>query len=86
MKKCPECGSEKILQNAQTDENSFVLFIKAFGNPDAAIFRDAVRSRVKTKVCVECGYVQFYAVNLPELGRIYRIEQERYNANKLLGE
>jgi len=82
MKKCLECGSEKILQNAETEERTFILMIKAFGKPDAIVFKDAVTSKVKAKVCVNCGYVQFYATNLSELNRIYEIHVNSYNTKK----
>jgi predicted nucleic-acid-binding Zn-ribbon protein len=80
MKKCHECGSEKILQNAKTDESGYGHFtLKAYGKPEAKVFKDAVNSKVGAKVCVNCGYIQFYVKDLFKINRVYEMQQGRFN-------
>ena len=66
MRKCPECGSENIIQNAKAIGgenflNSTELSVVIDENPKAMLFKGTTSSEVKADVCGECGYLRFYA-------------------------
>ncbi len=81
MKKCPECESEKIVEDARGvdygDYNSVNNFkVKVDGDPDALIFKETVYSEVKAKICAECGYIRFYAISPRQLWTAYKNRQK----------
>jgi len=64
--KCPKCGSTEIIANAKAIDHGHYnsegeLTVATFGDPDALIFREQQTSALSAWVCVECGYVEFYA-------------------------
>jgi len=63
---CPKCGSTEIIANAKPIDRGHKDWEKAFtlatyGNPTALVFTDKHTSTVGAWVCVQCGYVEFYA-------------------------
>ena len=71
MKKCPDCNSEKIINNAKAIDRgegnvNLNLSVAVDEFPDAFIFKQRIYSAVDADVCGECGFIQFYAKN-PEL-------------------
>ena len=70
MKKCPDCGSEKIIKNAKAiDHNQnyagdFSIAVEEY--PDALMFKQRIYSGINADVCGDRGFIQFYAKN-PEI-------------------
>ena len=71
MKKCLECDSENIIENVlvlDQDGGSGLKFRIAIDQaPSAFIFKERIYSDVTAKVCADCGYISFYAVDLQSL-------------------
>ncbi len=70
-KNCAKCGSDKIIEDVKaidrgdySSESDFTLAVDEF--PDAIMFKQRIRSGVKTEVCGTCGYIEFYA-NEPQI-------------------
>ena len=66
MKSCPECNSQKIIEDAKAidrgDYNATQdMQIAIDEEPNALIFKQRIFSSVKADVCADCGLVQFYA-------------------------
>ena len=56
MKKCPECNSEKIIQNAKVanrSENTVNFSVAVDEYPDAFIFKQRLYSEIDADVCGE---------------------------------
>jgi hypothetical protein len=80
MEKCPNCNSEKIIQNAKAidrgDSNANLIFRVAVDeSPDAFIFKKRVFSEVDADVCGECGFIQFYAKDPEALWTAYQNQE-----------
>ncbi len=63
--KCTACGSGRIMPNVRvvdrghySAEDELVLAMDA--NPDALLFKEPVRQRVRAWVCVDCGHVEWF--------------------------
>lgn len=70
MKTCPKCQSEKIIPNVQIVDlagHVLKLGVKVFEHPEAFAFRGAHAAGLRSRVCGECGYVEFYVDNPQEL-------------------
>ena len=66
MKNCPECSSEKIIEDVRvldSTENyiNADLRVAVYEKPDALIFKQKIDTIVKAKVCADCGFTRFYA-------------------------
>ena len=62
MKKCPECGSEKIVKDAFTQTiDGGNLSIAVDEHPNNLIMKTRRLSSVSVQVCGDCGFVQFFA-------------------------
>jgi len=76
MKKCPECSSEKIIEDAKGidygDYTDYGFKVKVEGNPEALFFKETVSSEVDAKICADCGYIRFYAVSSRQLWTAYQ--------------
>lgn len=64
--KCPECQSTKIIADAKVvdrGESNFShdMEVATFRKPQAWIFKGKQSTTVSAWVCVNCGYVAFYA-------------------------
>lgn len=70
MKNCLECGSQRIIQDVKAlDYNDGAYYDLKVGvdeNPEAFFFKNRNFSDIKAKVCADCGYIHFFALN-PEL-------------------
>jgi hypothetical protein len=80
MKKCPDCDSEKIIQNAKAIDRgesnvNLDLCVAVDEAPEAFIFKKRVYSEVDADVCGECGFIQFYAKNPEILWTAYENQQ-----------
>ena len=81
MKKCPDCGSEKIIERARAIDSGegfmnmgFTVAVDA--EPDALLFKNTRRSEVNAKICGDCGYIRFYAKEAGYLWRAYQNQQK----------
>ena len=77
MKKCPDCGSEKIVKDAKVIDRvhyggqlEMEVGIDSF--PDALVFKEQRRSPVNADVCGECGLMAFYALDPQALWETYQ--------------
>lgn len=63
MKKCPECGSEKIISDAKLlergDNSEPIIAVEA--DPSAIFFKNRTISDITANVCGDCGFIRFYA-------------------------
>jgi predicted nucleic-acid-binding Zn-ribbon protein len=66
-RKCPKCGSENIIQDAKAIDRGHLnsdaaeLSVATFRTPEAIVFKGKLTTTLSAWVCVECGYVEFYA-------------------------
>ena len=64
-KKCPKCGSNDVIVDAKaidrTQSSNQELTVATFKSPDAVIFKGQRKTNLSAWVCVECGFVEFYA-------------------------
>ena len=62
---CPKCGSTDIVADAKAlDRNEGLgreLTLMTYSNPDALIFKGYRSTTLSAWVCVDCGYVEYYA-------------------------
>ena len=77
MNECPECGSAKIVKDAEVREQgenyvSNSPTVVVFENPDALIFKGASHSTLRAEVCGECGFLQTYVTNPEALWDAYQ--------------
>lgn len=80
MKKCPECSSEKIVKDAilkSMGEHYATVPVSAvvYGDPDALILKQAVKSEIRIEVCGDCGFIQAYAMDPRQLWATYQSRQ-----------
>jgi|GEM_PF-2492888 len=71
-KKCPKCQSDQILEAEARDEGRGswgLMTLKTYDNPDALVFRGSREAVVHAFVCVDCGYIEYYAQNPKNLLR-----------------
>jgi ribosomal protein S27AE len=64
--KCPKCGSGDVIANARAVDRGHLdieseLTVATFRNPGALIFKGQLTTTVSAWVCVDCGYIEFYA-------------------------
>lgn len=64
--KCPKCDSTNVLADATAidrsrNSNQTELTVATFRNPDAVLFKGQQSTSVSAWVCLECGFVEFYA-------------------------
>lgn len=73
MKRCADCGSEKIIKEAKTviTDNSRIE-IAIDEQPDALIFKQRTTDNVRAEICADCGYIAFYAANPKILWSAYQ--------------
>lgn len=81
MKKCPECSSENIIQNALAIDQSENyanrnLSVAVDEYPDALMFKQRVYSPVDADVCGDCGFTQFYAKSPQILWTAYQNQKK----------
>lgn len=79
---CIKCGSDKMIIDVKAidkgDYNSEGDFIVAVDEyPEALIFKQRIRSGVKTNVCGDCGYIEFYASAPKMLWTAYQNRQNK---------
>lgn len=75
MKKCPECNSENIINNARLSargESCGTPLIAVDEEPYAAFFKKTTSSDISIKVCGNCGLIGFYAINPDSLWTAYQ--------------
>ena len=80
MKKCPDCNSEKVIQNAKAidlgeSNANLSLSVAVDESPEAFIFKKRVYSEVDADVCGECGFIQFYAKDPKSLWTAYQNQE-----------
>lgn len=74
---CPRCGSTRIIPNAYIGEpgSSYMdgkVVVCVEGNPEAWIFKDVERSKLKAEICGDCGHVELKVTNPVVLYEHYR--------------
>ena len=62
--KCPKCGSSEIIADAKARDRSYPtsaaeITLATYRKPDAILFKG--QTTLSAGVCVECGFVEFYA-------------------------
>lgn len=65
-RKCPKCGSNDIIADAKAIDRADYnvqseLSVATFRTPHALMFKGQVTTTLSAWVCVECGFVEFYA-------------------------
>lgn len=81
MKNCPDCNSQKIINNVKVIDRGHYhatseLRVGFDQKPDALVFKQSIYSVVKAKVCADCGHVNFYAENPQLLWQTYQNQQK----------
>lgn len=70
MKRCPLCGSSKIIPDLQVEDGesypSRFHRVHVDRHPKAMLMRDPVESRLLVSVCGSCGFASLFAED-PEL-------------------
>ena len=64
--KCPKCSSCDIIKDAKAIDRSdsgveMELSVATFSKPEAFLFKGKLLTTLSAWVCVDCGYVEFYA-------------------------
>ncbi len=74
MKKCPECGSEKIITDAKvsTSGHQDSLRVSTDAVPGALVFKKRQYSSLKAAVCGNCGFTALYAEDPDMLWTAYQ--------------
>ncbi len=73
MKECPECGSEKIVKNAEiSTAGSGTARVSFHQNPSAAFFTGSVVSGTRADVCGDCGLIQLFAMDPRKIWDAYQ--------------
>ena len=72
MKKCPECGSNKIISDLVLMDHAegFVeleLTAARYRDPNALLFKNGEKTKVRALACGECGYLQTYLADPKKL-------------------
>jgi predicted Zn-ribbon and HTH transcriptional regulator len=80
MKSCPECNSQKIINDVivleRGDGNAnYVLRVAVDEKPEALIFKQRNYSNVRAQVCADCGYIRFFAEFPDTLWSAYQNQQ-----------
>ena len=78
MKKCPECGSEKIIKDVRivgTGENyaDFPARAVVYEKPEALLLKGKVDSALRAEGCADCGFLQAYISEPKRLWVTYKI-------------
>lgn len=71
---CAKCGSSKLIPAHVGDQGQHSdghLHTFVYTNPEAWVFKGAVRARMHVSICGECGYAELYAENPDELYQAY---------------
>ena len=77
---CVKCNSDKLIEDAVLDNSGQSIFTVAVDEkPEAAFFRQRIRSGVYALVCGNCRYIEFYAQN-PTL--LYMAYQNKLNNSR----
>ena len=73
---CEICGSNDIIPDVRImDQGQYSdgkLHVAVFGNPEALVFKDRLRSELKAHVCGECGHTELKVTNPHALYRKYK--------------
>lgn len=79
MKKCPECGSEKIIPDAMVSTSGHKESIRVSTDavPEAIVFKERQYSTVKAAVCGNCGFTALYAEDPDTLWSAYQRQRNR---------
>ncbi len=79
MRKCPQCGSEKIIPDVPLLDHygshgglSHQAKVEAEGAPAAWVFKDPSEGGVSLSVCGECGHAELRVGNARELWEKYQ--------------
>jgi hypothetical protein len=65
---CLKCGSEDLHIGAElSDRFDYAArtsaTVRAYENPDAFLFKGPRDTNVVANVCIDCGFIEFYATN-----------------------
>ena len=79
--KCFKCGCADIIQGAAVESPCtgggwYGLEVRVDAHPKALVFHKAVRSGMSVRVCLGCGYVEFYATDTESLRKAFREARE----------
>ncbi|HNU06269.1 MAG TPA: hypothetical protein PKO33_00805 [Pyrinomonadaceae bacterium] len=78
MKKCPECGSEKIVDKAKVlDQRGTGLRVSTDVFPDALVFKKRHHSDLIADVCGACGFTALYADEPDKLWAAYQRQRNK---------
>jgi predicted nucleic-acid-binding Zn-ribbon protein len=62
---CPKCGSRNVEADAtvldRTDSGFGELSVATYRKPQARVFKGEVSTPLSAWVCIDCGFVEFYA-------------------------
>ena len=81
MKKCLECGSVRIIVNAEIVESAreaseFPLRVRVDAAPNAVFFKETVYSDVRADICADCGYMALHTLEPKKLADAYQKAQK----------
>lgn len=80
MKKCPECGSEKIIGDVllvDRGENytNGPLRAVVYEKPEALLLKQGVHTDLRAEACGDCGFLQPYLTDPKRLWFAYKNRQ-----------
>ena len=84
--KCPRCGSEEIMHNLRIRDRTDTvgpaedLELEVQGNPDALIFKQARKAKLRATVCGGCGNVGLPVDNPKALWATYAHQRNSQKA------
>ena len=77
---CVKCGSREPIIDARVIDRSEAgdqdLHLRVDGEPSALIFKASGHSNLTARVCVRCGYTEFYAATPANLLAAWRRARE----------
>ena len=65
---CPRCGSDAVIPDVRlvdrSDDGTYrTAMLGLFRKPSARLFKREVHVEMTTRVCSDCGHVDFYAAD-----------------------
>ncbi len=80
MRNCLECGSQKIVKNAQVfdrgdgdGKHEFEVYIDE--TPNSLVFKNRTYHGIRAEICGDCGFVHFFLYDPKSLWAAYQRQQ-----------
>ena len=76
---CEKCGSVKVIDNLPLQDRMHdfgmmvgVASVSVEGNPEALLFKEAVKGSVSLRICCDCGRAEIHVSNGQQLWETYQ--------------